>query len=45
MFGLIIGDVLGAHVLNKKPNTQDIEKAMMMEGGGIMNLKSGEGTD
>ena len=34
MFGVIIGDVIGAHLLNQKPSTQDIGRAMMMEGGG-----------
>jgi len=41
MFGVIIGDVIGAHLLNQKPTTQDIGRAMMMEGGGVMGLRSG----
>ena len=45
MFGVIIGDSLGAYLLNQKPTTQDIGKAMLMEGGGVMGLRSGEGTD
>ena len=45
MFGVIIGDVIGAHLLNKKPSTQDIGRAMMMEGGGVMGLRAGEGSD
>jgi len=45
MFGFAIGDSIGAYIINKPYNEAEIVEALMMKGGGIMNLKSGEGTD
>ncbi len=45
MFGIIIGDSIGAYLINRSPKVESIEKALLMEGGGAMNLRSGEGSD
>jgi len=45
MFGFIIGDSIGAYTINRPYNTKEILDALMMEGGGVMNLRSGEATD
>lgn len=45
MFGVIIGDAVGAYTINKVPTVREIEEALKMEGGGVMRLLRGEGTD
>ena len=45
MFGLLIGDSIGSFLVNRPYNEEEILNAIMMKGGGAMNLKSGEGTD
>ncbi len=45
MFGVIIGDALGAYVINKIPSVDEIANALLMEGGGVMGLLPGEGSD
>jgi hypothetical protein len=45
MFGFIIGDSIGAYTINKSYNKREMIDALMMEGGGVMNLRSGEATD
>ena len=45
MFGFAIGDSLGAYVVNQTFNHHEVNSALLMKGGGAMNLKSGECTD
>jgi ADP-ribosylglycohydrolase len=45
MFGVAIGDALGAYLMNQRPTIEDITKALLMEGGGTLGLRPGEGTD
>ena len=45
MFGVLIGDAVGAYLMNTKPTVEEIGKAMLMEGGGVLGLRPGEGSD
>jgi ADP-ribosylglycohydrolase len=45
MFGFLIGDSMGAYNINRPISETHILEALVMEGGGVMNLKSGEATD
>ena len=45
MFGFLIGDSMGAYLVNLPYNEAQINAALLMRGGGAMNLKSGECTD
>jgi ADP-ribosylglycohydrolase len=45
MLGFAIGDAIGAHVVNLPITEKEINEALLMQGGGVMNLKSGECTD
>jgi hypothetical protein len=45
MFGFLIGDSLGSTLVNRPYNEEEILSALMMKGGGVMNLRPGEGTD
>lgn len=45
MFGFLIGDSIGSTLINRSFNEEEIINALMMRGGGVMNLKPGEGTD
>lgn len=41
MFGFLIGDSLGSHIINKPYNEKLIIESLMMPGGGVMNTKPG----
>lgn len=45
MFGFLIGDSMGSHIINRSFDEEQILESLMMKGGGVMNLKPGEGTD
>ena len=45
MFGFLIGDSIGSSIVNRSYSEEEVLNALMMRGGGVMNLKPGEGTD
>lgn len=45
MFGFLIGDSMGSRIINGSFDEEQILESLMMKGGGVMNLKPGEGTD
>lgn len=41
LFGFLIGDSIGSTILNRPYNEEEVLNAIMMKGGGVMNLKPG----
>ena len=45
MMGFLIGDSMGSYLINRPFSPKQISEAIMMNGGGTMGLKGGQGTD
>ena len=41
MFGFAIGDALGSYLVNQQPRIDSINEALLMRGGGALNLQAG----
>jgi len=41
MLGVIIGDIFGSYLMNKPPEIATIGESLLMNGGGVMDLRVG----